>query len=357
MDNASVRTHHPEAQTQLIEAALTTARALGLKAELVQTEPKLGRTRADALMRLGREQDDAPLYAVQVKRGMRPATLGAAIHQLERLGEQGLLMADYVTPAMADTLRERRIPFLDAAGNAYLEQPGMLIWVKGQRPAAPVVAPTTGRAFQPTGLQVVFTLLCNPQWINLPYRELAQRAGVAHGTVGWVVPDLEQQGFAAKLKGKRGTRRLFRREELLAQWVDAYARHLRPRLLLERYYAPTIEDWKKWPIAAQDALWGEEPAGALLTGHLRPGALTIYALKVPAILAARQKLTKAPELGRTARVDLRRKFWNFQDENRARPIAPPILVYADLLATGDARCIETAKLLHEGHVARLLEEE
>ncbi|MEO7742460.1 MAG: type IV toxin-antitoxin system AbiEi family antitoxin [Usitatibacter sp.] len=346
----------PELLAPLIEAALGTARGLGLEAELVQAQPKLGRARPDALIRLGRENEGA-LYAVEVKRGMRPATLGATIHELERLGEQALLIADYVTPAMADTLRARRIPFLDAAGNAYIEQPGMLIWVKGQKPATPMVPLAMGRAFQPTGLQVVFALLCDPQRINMPYRELAQCAGVAHGTVGWVIPDLEQQGFTAKLKGKRGTRRLYRREELLAQWVDAYARQLRPRLLLERYYAPTIEDWKKWPVATHDALWGEEPAGALLTEYLRPGALTIYAAKLPGMLAARQKLAKAPALGRAMRVEMRRKFWTFPEESETRAIAPPVLVYADLLATGDARCIETAKLVYEGHVARLFDKE
>jgi hypothetical protein len=340
--------------TPLLEAALRTAQALGLTAELVEVEPKLGRTQADALVRLGHGENDARLYAVEVKRAMRPVTLGAAIHQIERLGENALLVADYVTPAMADTLKARRIPFIDGAGNAYVEHPGVLIWVKGQKPQAPLVPLTTGRAFQPTGLQVVFALLCNPQWINLPYRELAQHAGVAHGTVGWVVPDLEEQGFTAKLKGKRGTRRLFHREKLLAQWVDAYARNLRPRLLIGRYYVPTIEDWKKWPVAAHEALWGEEPAGALLTDHLRPGALTIYAAKLPALLAARQKFAKAPEFGRTVEVQVRRRFWNFTEDNEKRAIAPAVLVYADLLATGEGRCLETAKMVYEAHVARLL---
>jgi len=44
------------------------------------------------------------------------------LQQLERLGEQGLLVTDYVTPPIADTLRARRVAFLDTAGNAYLPQ-------------------------------------------------------------------------------------------------------------------------------------------------------------------------------------------------------------------------------------------
>jgi hypothetical protein len=341
------------ADRHLLDAALDVARALGLTAELVQEEPALGRTRADALVRLTYGAHEA-LYAVEVKRAVRPATLGTVLHQLERLGQQALLVTDYVTPPMAETLRARRVPFLDAAGNAYLEHPGVLIWVKGQKPAAPLVPQALGRAFQPTGLQVVFALLCDPARINLPYRELATLAGVAHGTVGWVIPDLQQQGFVAKYKGKRATRRLYYLDRLLAQWADAYARQLRPRLLIGRYYVPTLDGWRDWPLAQHGALWGGEPAGALLTKYLRPGELTIYADKLPGLLAAQQKFLKTPEAGQTAVVEVRRKFWNFPGDVERADVTPPVLVYADLLATGDGRCIDTAKLVYDEHVARLL---
>ena len=341
------------ADRHLLDAALAVARALGLTAELVQEEPALGRTRADALVRLTHGAHEA-LYAVEVKRGVRPATLGTVLHQIERLGQQALLVTDYVTPPMAETLKARRVPFLDAAGNAYLEHPGVLIWVKGQKPAAPLVPQALGRAFQPTGLQVVFALLCDPARINLPYRELATLAGVAHGTVGWVIPDLQQQGFVAKYKGKRATRRLYYLDRLLAQWADAYARQLRPRLLIGRYYVPTLEGWRDWPLAQHGALWGGEPAGALLTKYLRPGELTIYADKLPGLLAAQQKFLKTPEPGHTAVVEVRRKFWNFPGDAVRPDVTPPVLVYADLVATGDGRCIDTAKLVYDEHVARLL---
>lgn len=333
----------------LLDAALEVARGLGLTAELMQEAPTLGRTQADALVRLARGAD-AVLYAVEVKRALRLGTLGGVLHHMERLGKQALLVADYVTPQMADLLRARGMPFLDAAGNAYLEHPGVLIWVKGQKPAAPIVPPALGRAFQPTGLQVLFALLCNPELIDRPYRELATLAGVAHGTVGWVIPDLQQQGFVVAHKG---TRRLFNLERLLAQWVDAYTRQLRPRLLINRYYVPTLEGWRDWQLAPHGALWGGEPAGALLTDHLRPGVLTIYADKLPGLLAGQQKFLKEPAPGHTAMVEVRRKFWNFAGEAERTDVTPPVLVYADLLATGDGRCIETAKLVYDAHVARL----
>lgn len=344
----------PEAD--LLPAALDAARGLGLDAAL---EPdKRGAVPADGVVRLaygGKTQR----YVVEVKRRLRTATLGAALHQLDRQAEArqlpGLLVADHIAPELADALHAQGRAFLDTAGNTYVQQPGVLLWVTGRKPVRKAAALQLGRAFQPTGLQVLFALLCHPEWVNLPYRQLAARAGVAHGTVGWVMPDLMQQGFVTELKGKRGTRRLYQGERLLALWVDAYARQLRPRTLLGRYYVPTLEGWQDWPLATHAAQWGGEPAAALLTRYLKPGELTLYADKLPGLLAAKYKFVQEPALGHTAVVEVRRRFWHFPEEG-GQPCVPPVLVYADLLATGDARCIETAKRLYEEHVVRLVQQ-
>ena len=350
MDKTTLAPEHA-----LLDAAIEAAQGLGVAVEIVQRNPQLGRTRADALVRVTHGGHEV-LYAVEVRRTLHPATLGAALQQLERLGQQAMLVTDYVTPALADELKARHIAFLDTAGNAYFEQPPLLIWVKGQKPAAKPATQTAGRAFQPTGLQVLFTLLCNLQMVNRPYRELADMAGVAHGTVGWVMPDLQQLGYVRDLKGKRGTRRLFELERLLDEWATTYARVLRPRTLLGRYYVPTLEGWKDWPLAEHGALWGGEPAAAVLTDYLRPGVLTLYADKVPGLLAARQQFMKEPAPGHTAVVEVRKRFWNFPGDPQHNNLVPPLLVYADLLATGDARCIETAKMIYDDYVARPLTE-
>jgi hypothetical protein len=339
----------------LLDAVLDAARAHGVKVRVVEREPKLGRAQADALLRIEHGGQEV-LYAAEVRPTLHPATLGAALHQLDRLGHQALLITDYVTPALADELKAHRVAFLDAAGNAYLDKPPLLVWVKGMKPAAKPVPAHTGRAFQPTGLQVLFAVLCNPDVVNKPYRELAAMAGVAHGTVGWVMPDLQQLGYLGVLNGRRGPRRLFHGERLLGQWADAYARVLRPRTLIGRYYVPALQGWKDWPIAEYGALWGGEPAGAIFTDYLRPGELTIYADQLPTVLAAKQKFLKEPAPGHTAIVDVRKRFWNFPGEANHPDAVPPILVYADLLATGDARCIETAKLVYDNYVARLIAE-
>ncbi len=344
------------AEADLLPAALSAVRGLGLAATVEPVPLGLEGLAADAIVRLGLG-GEGQRYVVAVRRQLRPANLGPALHQLdlqaELYGLPGLLVADYIAPDLAETLRQQGRAFLDTAGNAYIRQAAALVWVTGRKPVVKTAAPQLGRAFQPTGLQVLFALLCHPEWINLPYRELATRAGVAHGTVGWVMPDLQQQGFVTEVKGKRGTRRLYETERLLALWVDAYARQLRPRTLLGRYYVATLDGWQDWPLTAHQAQWGGEPAAALLTQYLKPGELTLYADKLPGLLAGKYRFVKEPDVGHQAVVEVRRRFWNFP-QGDGEACVPPVLVYADLLATGDARCMETAKRLYAEYVVRLV---
>ena len=138
-------------------------------------------------------------------------------------------------------MRTQGVQFIDAAGNAFLNTPPLLIWVKGEKPADRQAPPRDrGRAFAATGLQVVFALLCKPDATNQPYREIGRLAGVAHGTVGWVVPELQGLGFIAQV-GER--RRLINVDRLLRQWAEGYIRVLRPKLVLGRYQAPALEWW------------------------------------------------------------------------------------------------------------------
>lgn len=338
----------------LLGAALEAARKQGLDARFVRARSQSG-AKPDAWMEIRRGKDRL-LFAVEVKRSVTPATLGPVVHNLARLGEQALLVTAYITPPMAERLREQRVAFLDTAGNAYFDRTPLLVWIKGQKPEVRSVAGEVGRAFQPTGLKVLFVLLCNPEAVNLTYRRIAAMVDVAHGTVGWVMADLAQLGYLRESGGKGGRRRLFERSRLLPRWTEAYARVLRPRTLIGRYYVPTIDRWRDWALEEHGAVWGGEPAAALLTRHLRPGELTIYADQLPGKLAGRQKFLQSPRAGHTAAVEVRKRFWTFAADPRHEQIVPPLLVYADLLATGDQRCVETAGLVYEAHVARLLSE-
>ena len=55
-------------------------------------------------------------------------------------------------------------------------------------------------------------------------------------------------------------------------------------------------------------------------------------------------------------VEILTPFWNFDHEFANQGIAPPLLVYADLMATGDLRNIEAAGMIYEKYLAGLVRE-
>lgn len=329
----------------ILLAAMQAAKRHGLEVRLVAAETAKGGRRADAVMDIHYGEHKAR-YEVETKQGLRPGTLGAVVHQLRHLGPNTMLVTDYVTPNLADELRNREVHFMDAAGNAYLATPDFMVWVKGERPRVAPEAPVgTGRAFTATGLQVLFALLCAPERVVLPYREIAKLAGVAHGTVGWVMAELPRLGFLATVP--QHGRRLVNVETLLAQWTEAYARTLRPKMVLGRYRAETLE-WATTDNALRyDLALGGEPAAAQLTQHLRPGTATFYGNRIePRLLLERRLRPDA-----AGNVEVLRRFWAFTDDKPG--LVPTLLVYADLLAIGDARCLEAATLLYGPILDRL----
>lgn len=328
----------------MLQAAAQATAELGLNWHVTTYEHGGQGPRPDFKLQLKYAGLDTDL-AVEVKTNLRPATLGIVQKQLQARGKNALLVADYINPQIGDELRKRGVQFIDTAGNVYLNQPPLLVWITGRKPnALRTAGDTRDRAFQPTGLKVLFALLCQPDAVNRPYRDIAEMAGVAHGTVGWVMPELPKLGFLIDVDNRR---RLVERERLLDAWTEAYARRLRPKLPIARYQAADLKWTEKLVAPEYGYLLGGEPAVHRMQGHLRPGTATLYGDAVNNKLVADYRLRPDP----AGNVEIMKRFWNFQTPNPG--LVPPILVYADLLATGDARCFEAAQELYGGIVDRL----
>lgn len=280
---------------------------------------------------------------VEVKRTLTPATLGHAIAQLARFRKPGVLVTEYVTPPMAERLKQLDVAFIDAVGNAYVRLPNLFIYIAGRKPRAPAARETRVRALRPTGLKVIFALLCRPDLLNAPYREIAAAADVALGTVNWVFFDLRRLGYVRETKAQG---RIYEnRLGLLDKWVEAYARELRPMLKPRRYRVTYPDWWKKEDLAKLEMWLGGEPAAAVLTKHLRPEVVTIYGDTHFATLAKTVHALKDEH----GNLEVLHKFWNFElpKLDKKIPTVPPLLVYADLIATADARNLETAQIIRE----------
>jgi len=325
------------------ERALNTLRTLGIDAQIDNNPAK---TIADFTVTLGRGPKRTR-YLAEAKRTLRPATLGPVVLRLQELKQPALLLTNYVTPQMAQLLREAGIAFADAVGNAYAEFAGNLIYVVGNAPEPQPRAEKVIRAFQTTGLRVVFALLCVPEWIELPTRELARRLHVANGTVGRVLDDLAHLGFITTT-GRRG-RRLHKRQELLQNWVMMYPAQLRPTLLRRRLNADNPDWWQNEKFDDHVALGGE-PAADRLTKYLKPAMVTLFTRGEPRRLneiVARNRLRTDP----AGNVEVLEAFWPVTVLAEEPGLVPTLLVYADLLAKGDIRQIETAKLVYDEYLA------
>jgi hypothetical protein len=341
-------------EAAILERAVKAMELLGLKV-LTRRHPRgAGQRRADAWLRVAKDKAQIDFVA-EVKPAVTLATLGAVVAQLRHAdgggGRAPLLVADYLAPPVAEKLLALEQQFVDAAGNAYLEGPGLFVYVTGRKPAGKQTAPRANAAFTVGGLKVVFALICDPPLADAPHRAIAAAAGVALGTVPAVLGDLRQTAQLL-VAGKR--RRLVATRQLLDEWALAYTRRLRPKTLLAKYVPKDFAAWHEWQLDATQARWGGEPAANLLVGYLKPGVLTIYANKLPPRLMIEHRLVFAGRMDNAGCLELRKPFWGKALRLGERPhTVPPALVYADLLATGDGRCIETAQMVYDRYLARL----
>jgi hypothetical protein len=264
-----------------------------------------------------------------------------------------ILVTRQVTETIAGKLRKNGIQFMDEAGNAYINCPPAYIYIKGNKNPALTKVPVIGRAFKQTGLKVLYALLCNPGLENYPYRTIAEKAGVALGMVNWIMRELKELGFLLKKgKGRKREIRLINKERLLERWITAYPEQLRPKLVLGRFRgAPGW--WKDAKMDPNQALWGGEPAAAKLTGYLNPQEITVYVDKDnPAAVLIPHKLKTDTD----GELELLGRFWRPDAIPPNRDMVHPLLVYADLMGTGNQRNIETARMIYEQHIAQLVRE-
>ncbi len=141
------------------------------------------------------------------------------------------------------------------------------------------------------------------------------------------------------------------RGALIEKWTAGFVERLRPKLVTHRFHAPRHDWWREADLATAGLLWGGEVAAARLTDYLKPGHLTIYARFLPSAWIVRAGLAPDPD----GEIEILSPFWSQAVEERWRrpgthlphDCVHPLLVYADLLADGDDRDIETARRIYD----------
>jgi hypothetical protein len=335
----------------LLELALEALRKnLPMQAQIKTVKPlRDPRLHTDYLLRIIM-RDKEMRYCVEIKANLTKADKLLAMMRKADRRPPLLLVTKYINARLADELKQNGTEFIDTAGNAFLNQRHLYIFVKGNKPDT-VKTPPTKRTFKPAGLRAIFAFLCNPGLENKTYREIAAETGVALGTVDWIMKELKELRFLLDM-GKRG-QRLIQKENLLHRWVTAYPEQLRPKLTLGRFRGE-YGWWQQKTLDPFKAQWGGEVAAAKITQYLQPQIITIYTAPQELDQLLIENRLKRDQTGD---VDIIKRFWKQPEIWKYEDLVHPILIYADLLATGNERNIEAAKMVYDQHIVQLIRED
>lgn len=263
-----------------------------------------------------------------------------------------LLLSDYVTAGAAEFLRQEGISYLDASGNCFLQSGSLLLFVHGQKPKSRSGRESI-RAFNSAGLKLIFLLLVREELINRTYRDLAELVDISQGTVAYVMQDLRELGFVEKRKKKRTLRK---KEDLIDRWATGYTERLRSELSRGRFEFLPSRNASGWQSRLSDlgaTKWGGEPGADRLTGNFRPELLTLYTREATSTVCRELEAAPDPE----GSIEILDMFWDpveLEKQNDAEGSTmehvPPLLIYADLVASADPRARRAAKRIWDQYL-------
>lgn len=282
-------------------------------------------------------------FACEVKIQVSKANYNLVLQQMRKLKEEVdlplLLASHYFAPDVFESLSAEGINVVDSSGNCKIEAKQLFINIIGQK-STPIKQPK-GKAFNEAGLKAVFYFLLNDTNINQPYRQISNNTGLSLGTITNVVEELLYEKFV--IKTSKG-RILKNKRALLDTWQVHYNQTLKPKLLLKTMEFVDSDSRKDWELIAlpDGVCWGGEGGAYLTSKYLIPEQFDIYT-EGPSI---NLMMTRKMRFEENGSIHVYQKFWRSQHER----VAPMILIYADLMGSGNSRCIEAAQKLIENGI-------
>lgn len=276
------------------------------------------------------------------KKNAKNANYGIIMSSLKDINhsKNNIIIADYLTKNTAEELKQNGINYLDASGNTFLKTDHFFVYIEGRKAKINKKTNQT-RAFQEAGLKLLLLLISNPETLQFSYRELAEKTGIALGSVSNIFKELEENNYLLNTRNKRV---LKNQEEIIERWVIAYNELLKPRSFRKKMRAIGNDFSIKSTLNSGIKLYfGGEPGGQLLTEYLKPKDYIIYTDEEISKVAKQFKLVPHE----SGNIELYSKFWTYNLHLKNEHTAPPLVIYADLMGTGNNRNIETAKIILE----------
>ena len=253
-----------------------------------------------------------------------------------------LLVTSYLSPALVNACRSLGVNAIDESGNAFVKDGNTLVLISGRPRATELRRPSL---WSKRSLQVILALLVRPALLHESRRTIAMFAGVSTGTAHTTVQTLLQR----KDLIERGDGLAFTNfDRLLDEWVTLYPSLLRDSLKLGRYRATEPNWWTDMLASNDEWMLGGESAAAHMTNYLKPAVVTVYCTNgIPTQMISRGRLRPDP----TGNVEfLKAPFELNRTPGLVDNVVYPVLVYADLVASGDSRNLETAQLIRDQYI-------
>jgi hypothetical protein len=256
-----------------------------------------------------------------------------------------LVLARYIPAAVGEQFIAAGISFADEPGNVHLQLGADYNWtVLGKRePPRPADADRT----TPATIQLLFQFATVPESATWTVGDLARAAGTGKTKVALLLNQFRRE----RLLG--GKSEFHVTPEIIDRLVAGYGQTLRPKLVIGRYRHPEPSIDRFLARLSEEARTQKlryastgGPAADAMQHFYRGSEAPVFLAQPDAgILRALRLL---PD--RTGPVVFLRPFGElvYWREFDGRMVAPPWLVYAELLASSDPRAKEAAEELRRG---------
>lgn len=330
---------------RLIECGLDYLRAIPF-VEAVKWKP--GRDEEESEIRIKLSRSEAN-FVIKVKNvHLSHSLLNAFLAEAKKDREHPrLLIANHITREAAQELISAGVAFVDSAGNAHLSIGKDHNWTSLGRP-------NPHRSAEPKGItasrvQLLFLFATFPETLRWPLRKVSELAGVGKSAVAIGRKQLEQQGTISQGKAAKI---LLSSEELKDRLLRDYIEVLRPKLVLGRFRfidKSPEEFLRRLPSAATENNFNYVLTGSwaaeLKNPFYRTNSVSLYAEEKILSKTQQLKLLKTSD----GPLTVLRIFGSilFHEKLAGHFIAPPWLVYCEMMSLPDSRAHEAAQLFWE----------
>jgi len=150
---------------------------------------------------------------------------------------------------------------------------------------------------------------------------------------------LLRDGYAVSVNSKK--LQLVKRKELLERWIPLINEKVLPTYKTGNFNFSKNNN-VNWKTIDLDGKWGGEPGAALLNQYLNPEKFSLFTNHFKNEIIKNGMLL--PDTN--GEITIYKPFWKDQNTKTA----PPLLIYAQLMYSGNDRNIETAKLIYDEYI-------